>query len=77
MAFPDFKWNGYKTKLEGRFPLSKWLRDNLPKFLLPDGETEIPVGPDPRRMQGGSTFPRMNEKEFKAFLEYGGEWCLF
>lgn len=54
---------------KGRFPLSKWLRDNLPKFLLPDGETEIPVGPDPKRMQSGSTIPLMNEKEFKVFLE--------
>lgn len=57
-----------RAGLVGRYPFSAWVREKLPRYVLPGG-AEIPVGPDPRRTSGGSAIPLMNEREFRDFLD--------
>lgn len=53
---------------KGRYPLSKWLADSLPSYVLGDG-TEVKVAPDPRKMRRGRSVPMMTLSEFRDFLD--------
>ena len=53
---------------KGRYPLSKWLADSLPSYVLEDG-TEVKIAPDPRKMRRGRSVPMMTLSEFRDFLD--------
>lgn len=53
---------------KGRRPLSVWMREHLPKYLLEDG-TEINVTVDPKKLRSQRTVPLMSEREFRDFCD--------
>lgn len=66
MAFSN---NGHTEDFyKGRRPLSVWMKDHLPKYLLEDG-TEVNVTVDPKKLRSRNTVPLMSEREFMDFCD--------